>query len=354
MDQQPPARQYLLLLLGLVVTFQGLALVITSNKLVATYWWMRLIGLAMTVGGLYFIYRYLPREVLSRPIDEDAKAQAAKDMVMRLAKGEEEVENTLAQRFIDKVTLGGRLVPLFPVFGIGIIIMVIIWNLVITGSTEFLTYDWLAMLVGIYLVAYNWIPSDYGREREFAFIFLFSLSFLLLVPVLIERAAVGNAASSAGISAYSEYLLAKPVDGMLGLAGVASTIDGITITFLTAEGDQISLLIATSCSGVYSFAIFTAAFLAFVGTEFTRWDSRLKWFMGLGILAAYLANLFRMFIIVMVGHYYGSDALLWAHANVGWLIYMAWIALFWWLLFRWFFKEQAAEAARGDGPSPTV
>lgn len=354
MDQRPSSREYLLLLLGLVVTFQGLALVITSNKLVATYWWMRLIGLAMAVGGLYFIYRYLPRDVLSRPIDEDAKAKAARDMVMRLAKGAEEVETTLAQRFIDKITLGGRLVPLFPVFGIAIIIMVIVWNLVITGSTEFLTYDWLAMLVGVYLVAYNWIPADYGREREFAFLFLFSLSFLLLVPVLIERAAAGNAASTVGISAYSEYLLAKPVDSMLGMAGITSTIDGVTITFLPAEGDPISLTIATSCSGVYSFAIFTAAFMAFVGTEFTHWDSRLKWFLGLGILAAYLANLFRMFIIVMVGHYYGSDALLWAHANVGWLIYMAWIALFWWLLFRWFFKEQAAEAAQGDGPSPTV
>jgi hypothetical protein len=51
-DQQPSARQYLLLLLWLVVAFQGLALVITSNKLVATYWWMRLIGLAMAVGTM--------------------------------------------------------------------------------------------------------------------------------------------------------------------------------------------------------------------------------------------------------------------------------------------------------------
>ncbi len=354
MDQQPSSRQYLLLLLGLVVTFQGLALVITSNKLVATYWWVRLIGLAMAVGGLYFIYRYLPREVLARPIDEDAKATAARDMVMRLAQGQREVETTLAQRFIDKVTLGGRLVPLFPVFGVAIIIMVFVWNLVLTGSTEFLTYDWLALLVGAYLVAYRWVPAGYQREREFAFIFLLSLSFLLLVPVLIERAAAGNLASSAGISAYSEYLLAKPVDGMLGLAGISSHIDGVTITFLTTEGDQISLLIATSCSGVYSFAIFTAAFLAFVGTEFTRWDPRLKWFLGLGILAAYMANLLRMFIIVMVGHYYGSDALLWAHANVGWLIYMAWIALFWWLLFRWFFDQRAVDTARDDGPSPTV
>ncbi|NIP37043.1 MAG: hypothetical protein GWN18_18920, partial [Thermoplasmata archaeon] len=105
-------------------------------------------------------------------------------------------------------------------------------------------------------IVYRWVPEDYEREREFTFVFFFSLAFLLLVPVLIERAAAGNAASSAGISAYSEYLLAKPVDWMLRASGVSSSIDGITISFLTVDAERINLLIATSCSGVYSFAIF--------------------------------------------------------------------------------------------------
>jgi archaeosortase C (PEF-CTERM variant) len=342
-EDRPPAKAYLQLLLGLVITFQGLALVITGNKLVATYWWMRAIGLAMAIGGLYYLYRYLPREVLSQPMGEAAKAKAARDMVMRLAQGDR--PRTLAHRFIDWITLRGRLVPLFPVFGAVVIARDLWWNLVLTGSTEFLTYDALALLIGVYLIVYRWVPEDFHREREFTFVFFFSLSFLLLVPVLIERGASGNAASQAGISAYSEYLLAKPVDWMLTASGVTSSIDGITISFLTVDSERINLLIATSCSGVYSFAIFTSAFIAFVATEFTKWDSRLKWFLGLGILAAYVANLLRMYIIVMVGHYYGSDALLWAHANVGWIIYMAWIALFWWLLFRWFFRQRAEEEA---------
>ena len=348
MEDRPQAKAYLQLLLGLVITFQGLALVITSNKLVATYWWMRVIGLAMAVAGLYYLYRYLPREVFVQPMGEAAKAQAARDMVMRLAQGEP--IKTLAQRFIDWVTLEGRLTRLFPVFGGVIILLDLWWNLVLTGSNEFLTYDMMALFVGIFLIAYNWIPRDYSREREFTFIFLLALVMMLLVPVMLERAASGNEASSEGISAYSEYLLAKPVDWMLRASGVTSTIDGITISFMTVDNERINLLIATSCSGVYSFAIFTSAFIAFVASEFTEWDGRLKWFLGLGILAAYLANLLRMYIIVMVGHFYGSEALKWTHANVGWMIYMAWIALFWWWLFRWFFRERAEEEAR-TGPT---
>ena len=61
MPERPPLRAYLQLLLGLVLAFQGLALAITSDKLVSTYWWMRLVGIAMAVGGLYYLYRYLPR-----------------------------------------------------------------------------------------------------------------------------------------------------------------------------------------------------------------------------------------------------------------------------------------------------
>ena len=348
MSERPPAKAYLQLLLGLVITFQGLALVITSNKLVATYWWMRVVGAFMAVGGLYFLYRFLPREVMAQPMGEAAKARAARDMVMRLARGQR--ERTLGQRFVEAVTLDGRLVPLFPVLGVVVIALDLWWNLVLTGSTEFLTYDALALLVGAYLLVYRWVPSSLEREREFTFVFFLALSLLLLVPVLIERGVEGNPASSAGISAYSEYMLAKPVDWMLQASGVSSSIDGITVSFLTVDGERINLLIATSCSGVYSFAIFTSAFLAFVATEFTQWDGRLKWFLGLGILAAYVANLLRMYIIVMVGHYEGSDAMLWAHANVGWVIYMAWIAVFWWLLFRWFFRDRAAGEAR-DGPA---
>ncbi len=354
MADRPPPKAYLQLLLGLVLAFQGLALAITSDKLVSTHPWMRVVGIAMAVGGLLYLYKYLPREVLSLPMSEAAKARAAMEMVMRLARGQ--TRSTLAERFVHLVTLRGRLVPFLPVIGAAIIVADLLWNLVLVGSTQFLTYDGIAILTGVFLIAYNYVPQDYHRERDFAFVFLFTLALLLLVPVLIERAAAGNPSSAVGISAYSEYLLAKPVDGMLRLSGVWSYTDGIEITFETLKPEPPAfdptptVSIATSCSGVYSFAIFTSAFIAFVATEFQEWDPRLKWFLALGFAAAYVANLIRMYIIVLMGHFYGMDALLWTHANAGWLIYMAWIALFWWLLFRWFFKQQAKAETLDKAP----
>ncbi len=327
-----------------MLAFQGLALAITSPKEVTVHWWMRLVGIAMAVGGLWYLYRYLPREVLELPMSDAAKERAAHELVRRLSQGER--PTTLAERLTDRLTLQGRLLPFLPVVGAAIVLLDLYWNLVLTGSREFLTYDWLAIMTGAFLVVYDYVPRELRRERDFAFVFLLALALMLVVPVLLERAAEGNAASSVGISAYSEYLLAKPVDGMMRLSGVETEIDGITISFDTVNGTRINLLIATSCSGVYSFAIFTSAFLAFAASEFREWDRRLKWFLAIGIVAAYVANLLRMYIIVMVGHLYGSDALMWAHANAGWLIYMAWVSVFWWMLFRWFFARGAGEGPR--------
>ncbi len=56
-----------------------------------------------------------------------------------------------------------------------------------------------------------------------------------------------------------------------------------------------------------------------VGSTHDRTTVRIP---ALGIARTYLANIIRMAIIVIVGYYYGMDALLWTHANMGWLIFL--------------------------------
>ena len=48
----------------------------------------------------------------------------------------------------------------------------------------------------------------------------------------------------------------------------------------------------------------------------------------LGICFAYFANLIRMILIIIVGHYYGIEALIFVHNNLGWLIFTLWIFIF--------------------------
>jgi exosortase/archaeosortase family protein len=56
--------------------------------------------------------------------------------------------------------------------------------------------------------------------------------------------------------------------------------------------------------------------------------------LSLGLLIAYLGNLFRMIVIGVIGYHYGIDALLWAHNNVGWMVFLSWSSVFWYAVMK--------------------
>src|SRR5439155_114297 len=83
----------------------------------------------------------------------------------------------------------------------------------------------------------------------------------------------------------------------------------------------------------------------FVLTEFQRPARRLWLLLGLGMGAAYVANVLRMVIIVLVGYYTDSTEtdlqnMLIAHSYAGWLIFLGWIAVFWGALFKFLPVEE--------------
>ena len=77
--------------------------------------------------------------------------------------------------------------------------------------------------------------------------------------------------------------------------------------------------------------------------EYRRFDQKVAILLGLGILTSYVANLLRMSIIILVGSHYGTDALLWTHENLGELIFLAWIAVFWSFMFNYLFDSEQKE-----------
>jgi len=86
-------------------------------------------------------------------------------------------------------------------------------------------------------------------------------------------------------------------------------------------------------------AIFAAAFLAFVLTEYERPSIRVWTLLGLGFATSYAANVFPMVVIVQVGYYTDTQAtdlqnMLIAHSYAGWIIFLGWIALFWGILLK--------------------
>ncbi len=264
-------------------------------------------------------------------------------------------EATLATRLIRFLTYGGRLTKLFPVAGVALVAGDLAFNFFVSATPAFLTEDIMVLLLGVTFLGYGFIPERYARERDFVLVFFLALNAILVVPLLVARAYVRD--FDASVDVYSWVALAPETGAILSLIGVPNTVHAVSgltapgISFTPQHiGVQVTLVITTSCSGIYSFGIFASAFLSFVLTEYAKPSRRMWIFLGLGLLAAYAANVLRMVVIVLVGYFTDTAAtdlqnMLVAHSYAGWIIFLGWTALFWGLLFKFLPLGKEAEAA---------
>lgn len=264
--------------------------------------------------------------------------------------GPQPARDTLARRLLDWATWRGRFVPLFPVLGIAVIVADLAYNALISPTPALLENDVVALLFGAVLIGYRFVPARFERERDFVLLFLAVLAAVLLFPVLLARALGVDAEDS--INGYSSVALAPATSAILNGLGISNSIlydaNGAPgLAFSLPSGSGVQVFITTACSGVYSLAIFASAFTAFILTEQRKFTPRVALFFALGILLAYFANVLRMVVIVLIGYHLSGtgdsqdaiQAMLVAHSNAGWIIFLGWIALFWALLFRFLPRE---------------
>jgi len=357
-----------------IVILAGLDLAIFISKL------SRLIGVAVLALGLFLLLHINAREEgVSIPVYLRRKLRGVLPAEQRLTgkpasgsgmvtaavgkkeetKGEE--EPNLAGRLMDLLTQG-QMRYLFPVLGIFFILVVPIYNIGLKGSYFLGSNDFVVLLVGVILLFYHRIPEDYRREKDFAVIFFVLLFLIVVLPTTYYQreydSTEGSWEDSNPNSPLVESLLARPVSRIVDLLGVDSFNHGVTIHYeknydykdeepLSSYGE---VSIALGCTGLYSVAIFLSGFIAFISVEYKRFDQKVAILLGLGILTSYVANLLRMTIIVMVGSHYGYDALTWTHENLGELLFLVWIAIFWSFMFRYLFDSEADKA----GPETEV
>jgi len=308
------------LAVGLIMAFVGVNL-----QLLTHYVQVRWFGLGLIIIGLmkafYWIFhgahpRSLPRE----------KPGKRKD---------------LAWKFIYTITFRGRLISWFPLLGFVVIMIDVVWNLIIAGSTEFLSQDWAMWALGVVLMAYIFIPIRYGKERDFSFILIFIYSFTMVLPMGLWRIWTGTLELPGG---FVYWLLGSPVSAVVSLTGTQCYAHEQWVTFQMTNGVLESLGISTGCAGLDSLFLFIAGFVAFILVENPKMEKRIGAALIMGILTAYFANILRMVIIVLAGVYWGREAMLATHENAGTFIFLGWIALFWYLMYRFVLRS---------GPKPT-
>jgi archaeosortase C (PEF-CTERM variant) len=256
-----------------------------------------------------------------------------------------EKRKDLAWRLLHWITYHGKLKPWLPILGIIAIVIDLVWNLGIAKSEEFLSQDWTMWALGGVLLVYNFVPRQYGKERDFALIFVTLFAITMVLPMGLYRVLTHTTDLPEW---FVEYLLAKPTSILVNLTGAHSYVSGITISFDLLHGGVSGLVISTGCAGLDSLFLFISGFVAFMLIENARLTRPISIALVIGILTAYFANLLRMTIIVLVGVQYGADAMMATHENAGSIIFLGWIALFWFLMYQFVLKPERAKSKGQD------
>jgi exosortase/archaeosortase family protein len=221
--------------------------------------------------------------------------------------------------------------------GAAIIVIVVIWNMFLSSRADIGDLDTLTILFGGLVLFFPLLVHKFKVESIFSLMFIGLVVLFLVVPQAVTSLHEG-AGSSAG-NWYVQYMLAAPFAGVLNMIGIHASSSGSVVQMYFHDGSPQALSISAYCAGLYSFSIFLAAFFSFV-LVFERLPIKtLAIVLALGIIIAYLGNLLRMVVIGIVGYYKGLDALLWAHENVGWIIFLSWSAVFWYLLLGYVSKH---------------
>ena len=159
---------------------------------------------------------------------------------------------------------------------------------------------------------------------------------LVLAPLSLYamNAALVAGVGSTPLAFYIQHGLVVPMAAALSFAGVDVTLMGDTVRLATPRG-ALFLTVGVVCAGLYAAALFLGVFALFAWEQRTRgW--RLAAYLALGLLGLHVANVLRLILLALVGVHWGGKALQDFHQHAGWVLFLAWAVLFWWLVLRRF------------------
>ncbi len=159
----------------------------------------------------------------------------------------------------------------------------------------------------------------------------------LLAPPLIPLAAIlGYHAVDTLEGAFVDPLI-RPTAvisvAILRLVGIEVDLMGTVYRYTALNGDRIGISIVSACTGIWSMAAYTAA-VVIILFIFPRMRKTGYAMLALGYLGTYLSNVLRVVLISLSGYVYGHTGVLQTvHTHIGWVMFSAWMLVFWYLFF---------------------
>ena len=208
----------------------------------------------------------------------------------------------------------------------------------------------LSLFVGIVWYFRDRIIAYDNFLGDFSFVFINMCFLSLFLPFIFYKFNIllfGNPEYFISEDKLIYWSLTVPLGNVLNFIGDWSYYDSNykdTIFFYDNTSNRVSAVsISKGCTGIYSVITFVCALLSFNFLKFKKNSLIFVNIAFFGLFIAYSANILRMVLIIYIGHIYGSEKLLFAHANLGWLIFLIWSTIFWYFYDRYFLLEASID-----------
>lgn len=192
---------------------------------------------------------------------------------------------------------------------------------------DFRYFDYGMLLSGLFIILLNMNLLKFLKLDEkminFTTYFIFIMMLLLSVPIVVITAI------------YNENLLYTILTN-LSIKTSAFFLSFIKPTDLIENlinygGFRVG--IAYPCSGAESMTVFLSSVIAYFATIKETNIKKMFIYTVIGLIALYFMNILRIMIIVLVGYHFGNEAMLFTHYNLGWIMFVMGMFVFWFLVF---------------------
>ncbi|MFC2015002.1 archaeosortase/exosortase family protein [Chloroflexota bacterium] len=157
--------------------------------------------------------------------------------------------------------------------------------------------------------------------------------FVITFPLLIQRFAE---------YAYSQTALI-PMMGIMNLLGYQIQTQGRVLSFTSISGETVSAAITTACAGPATMAVFIALFVLMM-MDRPLPGKKAAWLFIIGVAGTWIQSIIRLVLLMVMGYYWGNDALWTAHY---WTIYM--LFPLWYLIYVYIYFHQINKSLESTG-----
>ena len=209
-----------------------------------------------------------------------------------------------------------------------LIVIDISYNIIINDA--FASFDYGMLSIGMLIILLNFNFLNFLKiEQSFVdftskFLFLVLMFYGLLfsvIPFLLKVEENPFFVTVTKLTITSSGYILNLIKPTLIVGGTDIHFDGFIVG------------VWIPCSGVESITVFVAAIFAYFLSIKEKKITKIFTLATVGVVALFIMNILRIIIIILVGYHCGIDTMLFVHYNLGWIMFVLGMAVFWFLVF---------------------